>query len=228
MTKIPGLKINLEDEESADFYLNWKGIDLYMHVITVFQNKYQNEKEFNYQEISSFIRYDKSLRNRLFSYLTLLEEFLRAKLLFHKDILVVFKIKAKEIDNFKLISRQNLNSRSKLYFSLAKSQVSFGDLVKLCKNNYVLNDIESKDWNKFVKLRNQIMHHKFLLLKNYEKWTDIEKNITEIRKILKILVQYLPEAYQKGFIKSIDSLLINNKENIIFTRINLGELNYEK
>lgn len=224
MTKIPGLIINSEDEKDASFYLNWKGIDLYMHVIMVFQNKYPHEKEFNYQEISSFIRYDKSLRDKLFGYLTLLEEFLRAKLLLQKDIPVAFKKKAREIDNFIFIPRKDLNNCSNLYFSLVKSQVSFGDLVKLCKNNNVLNDTESKAWNKLVKLRNLIMHHKFLLLKNYEEWSDIEKNITEIRKILQILFKYLPETYQKGFINSINGLLKNNKENFIFTRINLGKL----
>ncbi|MDQ7983046.1 MAG: hypothetical protein REH79_02345 [Spiroplasma sp.] len=226
MVMISELVINQEDNENANFYLKNKGKDLYMHVIKIFQSKYKNEKKFNYQEISSFIRYDKSLRDILFRYFAYLEENLRAKILLKKDIAEVVKKEKKEIININLIQRTNLDSTSNLYFTFIKSKISFGNLVELCVQNEILNQAEIEDWKNLVKLRNQIMHHNLLLLKNFQQWDKAEKNIKEIKKILKLLIKYLPKKYQKGFVFTINNLVKEKKENQ-FTRINLGKLNYE-
>ncbi|MGL5268321.1 MAG: hypothetical protein ACRC8P_00905 [Spiroplasma sp.] len=216
--------INNEDIKDADFYLKIKGKDLYMHVIKIFEDKF-HEKEFNYKEISSYIRHDKSLRDKLFSYFAFIEEHLRSKLLNIKDI-----DKFDNLKNFNFIERKMANNISNLYFYIIKNEnkITFSKLIGFLKRTKMLTQKEIAELKPLIKLRNEIMHHNLLLIKDFITWDKVEKNINELKTNLKLLCQYLPDNYKKEFINSINKLSEKESKEYpeYFTRINLGELDY--
>ena len=74
------MRIDENQKNKAENWIKRKGIDLYLKVINAFSRVFRDEEVFEYEEIASFIRHDKSLRNLLYSYLALLEEELRASI----------------------------------------------------------------------------------------------------------------------------------------------------
>ncbi|WP_308149667.1 hypothetical protein [Spiroplasma sp. AdecLV25b] len=218
--------INDEDIKDANFYFKIKGKDLYMHVIKIFQDKF-HEKNFNYKEISSYIMHDKSLRDNLFRYFAYLEEHLRSKLLNIKDVDKIDSLK-----NLNFIERKVTNNISNLYLSIIKNEnkVTFTKLIGLLEKADILTEKEITELNLLIKLRNEIMHHNLLLIKDFITWDKVEKNINELKNTLKILLTYLPDKYKNGFINSINKLSEKDskKNPEYFTRINLGALDYHE
>lgn len=218
--------INNEDIKDANFYFKIKGKDLYMHVIKIFQDKF-HEKNFNYKEISSYIMHDKSLRDNLFSYFAYIEEHLRSKLLNIKDVDKIDSLK-----NLNFIERKVTNNISNLYLSIIKNEnkVTFTKLIGLLEQADILSQKEITELSLLIKLRNEIMHHNLLLIKDFITWDKVEKNINELKNTLKILLTYLPDNYKNGFINSINKLSEkeSKKNPEYFTRINLGALDYNE
>lgn len=200
---------NLIDE--FNYYLDIKGEFLYKQVIDVFKDRFKNKK-FEYEEISSFIRYDKSLRNFLYPYLALIEENLKAELVRKIDLTNDNKF-------YKIIELDR--SKSKLYFYLIKQKIFLLEIIKIMKDFQLIDKIKFWNLKKINDMRNKIMHHNILLFGVCETWKESSKNIDQLKINIYLLHDFLPEEHKLGFINGINKLI---KKQTNFSRINLGEL----
>ncbi len=82
------------DIEKFNNYLELKGKFLHKHVYDCFM-EYQSSV--NYTELSGYIKYDKGIRNTLYKYLSVLEEYHRAKLIDNFDVKFDVEINTKKL-----------------------------------------------------------------------------------------------------------------------------------
>lgn len=199
---------NEKDKQNFDKYIKLKGVYLHKQIYEILLELNFDEKV-TYCELSSYIRYDKNLRELLYIYLATFEESIKAKLCRNFDV-----------EKFKIFNRKNyknlyndliINNRkenSNLYFGL---QLELFQLLEVYENKFNINDTE-KERLKFVReLRNNVMHHSLLLFGNSKSLKETEENIEILSNQLTALYLLLPEDYRSGFEKQINRL--NYDEN---------------
>lgn len=193
-----------EEQEKQEFkkYLSLKGEYLYKQVYDILLEK--NKGTVSYQELSSFIRYDKNLRDTLYIYLATCEEYLRALLLKSYDV-------ASNSPKFEqhcykplidALKDKHDFSKSNLYFKL---DIDLSVLIRICQENELIN-INSQDRKHLKTLRNHTMHHALLLFGQANNLEDVYANFNVLEKQLNALLSLLPKEYQNGFIASIKKL----------------------
>lgn len=82
-------KLVLTESEQKDFekYAKIKGVYLHKQVYAVLLS--YNSEQVSYSELSSVIRYDKNLRDKLYIYLATFEKSLRAELFSKYDVVII-------------------------------------------------------------------------------------------------------------------------------------------
>ena len=189
------------ENEKAEFekYVKLKGRDLYFQIYNILT---ENESKIYYYMLSSFIRYDKNLRDKLYIYMATLEEYLRAMLLEKYDVSEQKKYKNHCYNalNESLIPR--VSEQSKLYYGL---QPDFGDLMHICetKGVYIISASEQKT---IKKLRNKTMHHALILFGASKNQNELTSNFDVLETQINAFYNALPNDSRSGFINDIVNL----------------------
>lgn len=195
---------NNDEKQEAVFYLDMKGIAYHKKIgIHLGLDFDKDNQTVEWKSVSSLLRYDKRLRDKIYIYLATLEEYIRAYI-------------GNKYDDY---SRQEfwINGRSKRTqikkrisngerVSCVLAEIDFGDLIgqvlSLPKNDIdeLFDNLDNinLNLNAVRVLRNAVSHHAFLLdynfkqcIVNNEKKNSLEHNIKNLR-------QLLPMAYQYG------------------------------
>ena len=203
---------NQEEKKEFDKYIKLKGKFLFKQIYDVL---IETKNNISYKDISSYIRYDKSLRDKLYIYFACAEEYLRTLLLDKYDVADGNK---KYVGHCKNRVLQDLivggSENSNLYFLL---EIDFGDLIEVCvaKGLLVLDDSSIK---KIKDLRNKTMHHMFLLFGKSKTVSETYEYLETFTEKLNLLKLVLPEEYWKGFLSDIRKI---NKYKI-FNKFAIG------
>lgn len=213
---------NYKDEEEFNNYLNYKGIFLYKHIYDVFLI-YRNKV--NYNELSSYVKYDKGLRNVLYKYLSAVEEYYRSKLINSFDI----SEKINDPYNCSVESKQLVKTSgmtSNLYYFTFSKHFTFTKLLDLLNNKKYLKNDENIDLRKISRFRNKVMHYNLIITSFYVTKRKIEKNIKEVEKNCELIYKYLPKPMQNCFQKSINKCnhLTNKNREPNLKILCLGEM----
>lgn len=194
-----------KEKEEFEKYKRLKGVYLHKQVYDILLEA-NGGGEITYYELSSLIRYDKNLRDMLYKYLAMAEEYLRALLCDKYDVSkgnAIFKGHCYNSLNQELVEKDDSNSHtSYLYFLL---EPDFADLMRICieKNLITLSGPEKKQ---IKELRNKTMHHSLLLLGKAASLSDLYSYFEEFEEKINALMQILPEEYRTGFVTSIKTI----------------------
>lgn len=168
-----------------------------------------DNKQLDDNEVLGFIRYDKFLREKLYKYLSVVEEYLREKL--YKNIeyngksLLMYKDDY-SYEEFTLIEETqygyNFFKKSKLLFSAILDLYEKFSESLLINEEYSVKDIENVN-----KLRNIVMHHSLLVIDQNEESPSrisIKKRVKKIDQYIESIKKVLPKNYVKGLITDIN------------------------
>lgn len=195
----PLLRFKDGEEQQFNEYMTTRGVFLYKQVYDVLCKWKPNVKEIKYEHFKNVIRYDKSLRDKLYIYLAAAEEYLR-NIVFEN---VELKESCKwDTSSTKIANKKNVNNlskreeseslfKSRLYY---ESIIDFGCLKEIFKKFKLSKgyNFSDKDIDKVNKLRNRVMHHNMLLLFNFTDRADIENEIRKVEDAIEALYRILP------------------------------------
>ncbi|MDE5562521.1 MAG: hypothetical protein K2J01_03115 [Clostridiales bacterium] len=201
--------MTFEDGDMKNFqdYLNSRGLYLYRQVYDAFNNWNGGVDEITYKQFSSLIRYDKSIRDKLYIYLAASEEYLR-NIIFEEletDRSPVDTTNEMfNLNDLRVKTREEIWKDSKLYYYSYAKNFDFGLIVQIFekfalapKYGLIQSDITA-----VRVLRNKVMHHNMLLLSCFTKKSDIEKAIAEVESGIEALYRILPtQELKEGAIK---------------------------
>ena len=105
-----------DDKKEFDKYKPLKGVDLYLQIYNILT---ENNRSITYSEFSSYIRYDKNLRYKLYVYMATVEEYLRSQFLLRYDVVNQKKYEQHCFEALKqnVVERDSITNSSMLYFS---------------------------------------------------------------------------------------------------------------
>ena len=195
-----GIAPNSKDEKDAKFYFRVKGIKIHQKLVDRLE---KTNSTITWAKVSSLIRYDKRLREKLYVYIATLEEYIRAFL--------SNKYENKPEQSF---WRDGKNKKLKVKERISKGESVFRVLEETDFNTLILQlkKISKEDLNEMFKnvdkieinlkaikeLRNAVSHHAFLLDYKFSKcfFNGVKGNSLEHN--IKNLIQLLPKEYRLG------------------------------
>ena len=200
---------NLSEEDKNNFekYKDFRGVQYYKIIYTTLINKCDNV---TYTDVNSFIRYDKALKDVLYTYLGTLEDYTKNYILC----------------NFDFTKDAKLEKDYYVYFdklpACEKKNVGFGEITELYKRyalvfdsmiqflrKYSPDKFDLKRLINIKDLRNDVMHHKPLLFDvNFDSKND------NINKKISSLIELLPESHRIGLKNALNDKTLKTKENI--------------
>ena len=193
------------EEIEFNKYIKLKGEFLYKQIYDILL---ENKEIIWYEEISSYVRYDKNLRDKLYIYFACAEEYLRAMLLDKYDVNISSKRYAGHRKGQLLYDLQERTEEvSNLYFLL---EIDFGDLIEVCVEKGLLA-LDGSSIKKIKDLRNKTMHHMFLLFGKSKTEQEVYEYIETFTEKLNLLKLVLPEEYWKGFVSDICKITTHQK-----------------
>ena len=181
-------KLNKKDRENFYRYSKIRGVQLYK---IIYYSLNRISDNVSYQDVNSFIKYDKALKDVLYTYLGSLEEYIKVYIFANYDFeanvehnkysYLYFKDLPKTIN-----VKNNDNEITELY---KRSSLMFGGLIEfLDYHNDKTFDIEKLKKVKF--LRNDVMHHSPLIFDwNYNSKVDV------VNDRIQSLIDILPKEY---------------------------------
>lgn len=193
----PLLTFEKGEEQICRDNLQLRGIYLYKQVYSALCNWGVNIKEISYKLFSNLIRYDKSIRDKLYIYLAAAEEHLR-NIIF--DALEIDNVQIDttneylDINALRPRTRADKHEYSNLYYYSYAKNFDFGLIIQIfdkfnLAQKYGLNH---SDITSVRILRNKVMHHNMLLLSCFTERSDIERVITEVESGIEALYRILP------------------------------------
>lgn len=220
-------KLVLSKNEQNDFekYTTIKGVYLHKQIYDVLLT--HNTEQVSYYELSSVIRYDKNLRDKLYIYLATFEESLRAELFSNYDVettKTVYKGK-KGLNKLKNDIREKANTNfSNLYSCF---ELELGPSIELLEYLNISDENTINELKQIKDLRNSVMHHNVLVLGKATNKKEAEDNLNVLRKQIALLSKHLPHDYQSGFQRDINSLNLNTKTGKPYLdKLCLGEIQW--
>lgn len=201
-------KLNNEDKNTYEKYSKIRGAQQYKIIFEVLNKVDSNVK---FSDVNSFIIFDKAIKNLLFKYLGVLEEYMKNDILLKFDFDPEKEIKNTEYHYFKTfptcIKKENPPDEITDFYK--KFALNFGDLVSFIKEYDKHTTYDTEKLDKIINLRNSVMHHSPLLFDfNFE--STAEKTLDRINT----LVEMLPPDYKKGCIKNLKDINKKTKTNI--------------
>lgn len=196
------------DAEKLEFdkYVKIRGKYLFQQVYKYICNI--TKDKCTYSALSSCVRYDKSLRDKLYIYLATFEEYLRAQLFDKYEIRSNFKLNRKEDDYIKHMASQIYESEGQENSVLYKKfKLDLGETIELVQEIKMFDEVKSQEFDDIRKVRNFVMHHNLLILGKKEKPEKVEENKKIIIAGIKALANNLPEGYKSKFIEEINNLI---------------------
>lgn len=218
-------KLVLTESEQKDFekYAKIKGVYLHKQVYDVLLS--YNSEQVSYSELSSVIRYDKNLRDKLYIYLATFEESLRTELFSKYDVEnknAVYQFKTGLDELKKAIKRKTNIEFSNLYYCY---QLELGRTIELFEHLKICDENTIDELRQIKGLRNSVMHHNVLVLGKAKNKEEAEENLDVLRKQIALLSKYLPHDYQSGFQSDINNLnLDSNTGKPYLDKLCLGEI----
>lgn len=194
----PLMTFDNDEEQVCRKYMKTRGVYLYKQVYDALVKWTPHIKEIKYLHFSNLIRYDKSIRDKLYVYLAAAEEYLR-NIIF--DELEIDELphdttqKKLNVSDLRKRTENELEGSSNLYFYSYAKNFDFGliqqifDEFKLAEK-YGLEQSDIKAVREL--LRNKVMHHNMLLLSCFTERKDIEREISEIESGIEALYRILP------------------------------------
>lgn len=203
-------KLVLTESEQKDFekYAKIKGVYLHKQVYDVLLS--YNSEQVSYSELSSVIRYDKNLRDKLYIYLATFEERLRAEL-FSKYDIESAEHTYKRMQGLNKL-KDNIRENKDMYFSNLYScyELELGFTIELFEFLKLRDENTIKELKQIKDLRNCVMHHNVLVLGKATNKEEAEENLNTLRKQIALLSKYLPNDYHSGFQRDINNLNLNS------------------
>lgn len=201
--------LSIEDKTNFEIYSKVRGVQLYK---IIFEHLIKIDSNITYNDVNSFVKYDKSLKDILFKFLGTIEEFIKVFIFSHFDL----------DENKKLQKKYRYLSNIKKV--IVSKEIPFGEITELYKRfSLIFSDIVDfleefdttqffniNNLNKVSELRNKVMHHTPLLFDSSGQST---VKINEDR--IQALIDSLPDFY-KQFIRDE----INEKTIKIKGRVN--------
>lgn len=169
--------------------------------------EFKKGTKITYHELSSLIRYDKSLRDKLYIYLATFEEKLRADLCSLWDVESVGGYRSSKKLIKDLVQKTN-KENSNLYYSL---DLDLGKLLDIYRVKKICSEDTLKVYEKIRKLRNKVMHHSHLLFGKAKTIEEAKINILNLTKEIENLYIGLPIDYRIGFENDINKLNYDNE-----------------
>lgn len=161
----------------------------------------------NYNDLSSIIRYDKTLRDTLYKYLATFEEWLKALIFKKYDVEDINKIYKNKKDVEILIQNvivNNNNISSNLYYCF---ELELGPIIRFVEKEKMFDKEIIEKFNIIRKLRNKVMHHNLLICGKSKNIGEFNHNKKLLKKEINLLSEVLPEKYQIGFKNTINKLI---------------------
>ncbi len=202
-----------KDKKNFEDYSKIRGEQQYR---IIYETLVKIDSNVSWNDVNSFVIFDKAIKDTLFKYLGTLEELIRNDLIVRYDFALDSEYKEKEYHYFKSLPKCILKNQKPdeitdfyKYFSL-----NFGDMVSFIKEyDKAIGKYDVSKFDIIIDLRNGVMHHSPLLF-NY----NFESTSKETMEKIKVLISLLPDRYKTGEKGGIVNNLrcINNKtkENI--------------
>lgn len=195
--------VSEQEKEDCQFYLDVKSVELHLEIMNYLNFKFEENKKLKWSKVSNVLRTDKCIRDKLYIYLSALEEYIRSF------------ISNKYCDNKEQSFWINgaLGKRNKIKNNLEKGKnlfsvlqdVDFKTLINqvkklpnIDKKELFGNYYYKKNLDAVVELRNAVSHHKLLLTYNLKtcKIDGISNNSLKFNVIN--LKNLLPLRYRYG------------------------------
>jgi hypothetical protein len=187
--------LNENERNTFNDYLELKGVFLHKQVYEAFL-AYQDAV--SYQELSTYIRYDKGLRNVLYRNLSAIEEFYRSRLINKYDINRKLTDNKKDIVRNQELVETNGETSNLYYYTFCKS-FDMNKLISLLNHVSLLGEQEKRNLNIIRDFRNKVMHHNLILISHFTDKKKIEAEIHEVESICELIYKYLPEQMRDAF-----------------------------
>jgi len=197
---------NDEAKKDANFYLDTKGVAIHLRIAQHLGYAIDDEaKKIDWLRVSSLLRYDKKLRDKIYIYLATLEEYIRAYIsnTYEDEPKQGFWIKKKEAKHKDHIF-EKVGTGEKV--STVLEGIDFGKLIEQVMALPSKDKIElfgqqtelDKNLDAVRKLRNAVSHHAFLRGYEFSECMVDEKLGNSLEHNIKNLRQLLPESYRYG------------------------------
>ena len=198
----PKLYIEPREEQEFNYYLELRGYYLYKQVYEALINFSNFKDDIKYCDFKNFIRYDKSIRDKLYVFLAAAEEHLKNILYVNLEIDFIPKnIRKINLSEYQIRERtaEDAFNKSNLYYCSVARNFDMAFIEKLiCKYDLLAKyGLNHEDIIKMRKLRNKVMHHNMLLLSCYIDKEQIKSEIREVEDCIEALYRILPSKELK-------------------------------
>lgn len=195
------------EKKRYDEYIKTSGIgNCYFAAIAL--RNYTNKNHIEYSVFSSLIRYDKSLREQMYKWLSTFEEAYKEKL-FKRLEYSGGEIELREINNDKIRDFQIINGGYGINF-YKSCELTLGGIIQLInlKKEINVKEDEISHLKRIKKLRDSLMHHQFILIDKSSELTpkSIDKNIKVRHLQIESLLSMLDLSHRKTLIESLNQL----------------------
>ena len=190
---------NEKEREEFEKYRKLKGTALYFQIYSILM---KNCESIPYRQFSSYIRYDKHLRNKLYDYMATLEEYCRAQLLEHFDVASPKKYCSHCFGKLQNDLIPKTEVYSTLYYGF---QPDFGDLMHICAEKDIC-DISGSNQKAIKDLRNDTMHHSMIMFGSARTTVELTDHFKVLENRLNAFCSALPIEYRAGFLSDISAL----------------------
>lgn len=202
-TVFPLLTFKNNEEIKCHGFMKTRGFYVYKQVYDALVNWIPDTKEITYEQFSSFIRYDKSIRDKLYVYLAAAEEYLRSIIFDELEIdddPSSHKRKNLTIKDLRTRKNEEQWEDSNLYFYSYAKNFDINLIKRIFKKFSLASKyrIDQEDLKAIRLLRNKVMHHNILLLSYFTERSKIEKTIEEIELQIEALYRLLPTKQLKN------------------------------
>ena len=204
-----------ENKKNYDDYSKIRGAQQYR---IIYETLVKINPNVTWNDVNSFVIFDKAIKDILFKYLGTYEEYLRNDLIIRYDFSPDSDYEKKEYHYFNRLPKcvpvkQQPAEITDFYKYFA---LNFGDMVNFIKEydrNQKDYDEKIKKLGMIVELRNSVMHHSPLLF-DYNFDSTVEDTMDKIN----VLIDLLPDRYKSGekggIINNLKHINKKTKENI--------------
>ncbi len=200
-------KLTGEDLDNFNQYKDIRGVQTYR---IIFETLNKKNNTVRYEDVNSLVRYDKALKDVIYTYLGTLEDYIKNHIL----------------TSFDFSSNENLDKEHYTYIKglpkCEKKNVGFGEITELYKRyallfsemieflkEYDKDFCDLKNLENVRQLRNLVMHHLPLLF-GFNSDSPRLITLTGVHS----LINLLPERYKNGIKKNISFTTSSTKKNL--------------
>ena len=207
---------NDDEKRQFDIYLKSRGVFVYKNAVEALLIVTNNEK-ISYEQFNNYLRYDKTVRDYLYTFLGTFEEIFRNYLFDKVEYIGSIILKGHDIktEDFRIMDNDSYNDN---FYKHCK--LDFKGLINVY-NNVLVNDkkYEKEKLEKIRELRNDVMHHQLILIDKTKVITkeNIDNRISIVSSYINTLIQYLNynSSYGDSLKKRLQELKVKTISPII-------------